>query len=360
MKIRAVHQIVAALSPGDAVCNEALVFQKLLRARGYTSEIFAGAMAPEMASFGLPATDYSRLSPSLDAVSIFHFAIGSPVVQRVLARNEPLLLRYHNVTPYEFFLGFSGHLVGLCYHGARGLSDFAARTSLGLAVSEFNRGDLERAGFARTTVLPLAMNLLALDEPEDPVVASRFRDGRKNLLFVGRVAPNKKIDDLIRVFCAYQRYVEPESRLFIVGEGRGFEHYSRRLHELVSHLRVDEVVFTGAVAQSELNAYYRLADAFLCLSAHEGYGAPLIEAMHFGLPVVALDAGAVKETLRGGGVLLSGEPPEVIAELLGKLITDVSFRAAVLKTQEQALARIRSVDIGERLDHALRTVEADH
>jgi glycosyltransferase involved in cell wall biosynthesis len=268
-----------------------------------------------------------------------------------------LILRYHNVTPYDFFIGFSAPLVSLCYHGARGLEAFAEKTALGLAVSEFNRLDLERAAFRRTAVLPLAMNTAALDEPTDSVVTSRFKDGRKNLLFVGRLAPNKKIEDLIRAFCAYQRYVEPESRLLIVGEGRGFENYTRRLHELVSHLRLDEVVFTGAVSQSELNAYYRLADAFLCLSEHEGYGAPLVEAMHFGIPVVAFNAGAVKETLQGGGILLSEKAPEVIAELLGLVMSETPTRAAVLKTQAQALARIRSVDIGEELVLALRAVE---
>lgn len=357
MNIREVHQIVAALSPGDAVGNEAFEFQKLLRARGYQSEIYAHALAPEMAALGFPASDYSNRKASPDAVSIFHFAIGSPAIRRVLARTEPLILRYHNVTPYEFFLGFNGHLVGLAYQGARDLASFAPRTALGLAVSEFNRQDLERAGFTRTAVLPLAMNLSALDEAPDPIVTSRFRDGRRNLLFVGRLAPNKKIEDLVRVFCAYQRYVEPESRLFIVGDGRGFENYTRRLDELVSHLRIDEVVFAGAVTQSELNAYYRLAHAFLCLSEHEGYGAPLIEAMHFGLPVIALDAGAVKETLHGGGVLVTEKKPEVMAELLGLLTGDAATRAAVLKTQARALERIRSVDIGEKLDEALQQVQ---
>lgn len=358
MTFREVHQIVAALSPGDAVCNEAQLFQRLLRARGYESEIYAGSIAPEMTGLGRPASDYSKRGSPPGAASIFHFAIGSPVVERVLAGTEPLIVRYHNVTPHQFFLGFSGHLVGLTYHGARDLSRFAPRASLGLAVSEFNRRDLEAASFKATDVLPLAMNLEALDEPPDPVVMSQFQDGRKNLIFVGRVAPNKKIEDLIRVFCAYQRYVEPESRLFIVGDGRGFEHYTRRLRELVSHLRIDEVVFAGAVTQSELNAYYRLADAFLGLSEHEGYGAPLIEAMRFDLPVVAFDAGAVRETLQGGGILLEEKNPEVVAELLGMVIRDEAFRGSVLETQAAALARIRSVDIGERLDQVLRRVEA--
>jgi len=357
MTFREVHQIVAALSPGDAVCNEAFVFQRLLRARGYASEIYAGIVAPEMTGLALSGADYSSRSAAVEAASIFHFAIGSPMIERVLLRSEPLILRYHNVTPWEFFLGFNGHLVGLAYQGARDLARFAPRTALGLAVSEFNRRDLEAAAFKPTEVLPLAMNMEALDEPPDPVVTSRFQDGRKNLIFVGRVAPNKKIEDLIRVFCAYQRYVEPESRLFIVGDGRGFEPYTRRLMEMVSHLRIDEVVFAGAVTQGELNAYYRLAHAFLGLSEHEGYGAPLIEAMRFDLPVIAFDAGAVRETLQGGGILLTEKRPEVVAELLGMVMGDAAFRDAVLKTQAAALARIRSVDIGERLDQVLRRVE---
>ena len=354
MKFARVDQYVAVLAPGDAVGNEAILFQQVLRSRGYASEIYAGVLAPEMVQMALPISGSAERS---DAASIFHFAIGSPVVDKMLARRDPLILRYHNITPHHFFLGFNPDLVPRTYHASRDLAMFARRAALGLAVSEFNRVDLESAGFARTAVLPLGMNLAALDETPDPVVRARFADDRKNLIFVGRVVPNKKIDDLIRAFCAYQRYVEPESRLFIVGEGRGFENYSRRLEELVSHLRIDEVVFTGAVTQSELNAYYRLSDAFLCLSEHEGYGAPLIEAMHFGLPVIAFDAGAVKETLRGGGVLLGEKNPEEIAELLGLVVPQGPTRDAVLKTQASALEKIRSVDTAALLEQALRTVE---
>ena len=306
----------------------------------------------------MPLSAYEARRSGPEAISIFHFAIGSPVADAVFRSREPLILRYHNVTPHHFFEGFSGHLVGLTYHGARGLSKFASRTSLGLAVSDFNRRDLVAAGFTATATLPLAMDRGILDENPDPVVRERFRDDRTNILFVGRVAPNKKIEDLIRVFCAYQRYVEPASRLFVVGDGRGFEHYTRRLREMVSHLRIDEVVFTGAVTQSELNAYYRISDAFLCLSEHEGYGAPLVEAMTFGLPVIAFDAGAVRETLNGGGALVTDKSPDEVAELMGMMIRDQTLRSATLATQERALARIRGVNIGVGLVAAIERVES--
>ena len=348
MKVRCVNQLLAALSPGDAVSNEALAFQRMLRGRGYESDIFAGAFAPEMANAGLPLTEYESRTKA-EAISLFHFAIGTPVADAVLRSDEPLILRYHNVTPHHFFEGFSGHHVGLTYHGARRLARFVPRASIGLAVSEFNRADLVAAGFPRTATLPLALDRQSLLEPPDPFVIERFKDARTNLIFVGRLAPNKKIDDLVRVFCAYQRYVEPESRLFLVGDGRGFERYTRRLRELVSHLRVDEVVFTAAVTQAELNAYYRLSSAFLCLSEHEGYGAPLVEAMSLRLPVIAYDAGAVRETLQGGGVLLSEKSPEVVAELLGRVVGDEKVRQAILDTQVRALEKIQTVDLAQSL-----------
>lgn len=356
MRVRAVHQLLGALSVGDAIGNEAMVFRGFMRAQGYESEIFAGDIAPEMTGLGLSIAEFARRPPAPDSLLIFHFSLGTPVAEVVLARPEPLILRYHNVTPHRYFLGFSGHVVGLSYHGARRLASFARRASLGLAVSEFNRLDLQRAWFKETATIPLSMNMAALDTPPDRLVPLRYKDGRRNILVVGRVAPNKKIEDLIRVFCAYQRYVEPLSRLLIVGEGRGFANYTRRLDEMVSHLRLDEVVFTGAVTQSELNAYYQVADAFVCLSEHEGYGAPLVEAMHFDLPVIAYDAGAVRETLQGGGILLKGKDPQVVAELLGVLMNDATMRAAVLKTETEALARIRSVDIGVRLEAAVQSV----
>ena len=183
-----------------------------------------------------------------------------------------------------------------------------------------------------------------------------YDDARTNILFVGRIIPNKKIEDLVRVFAAYQRWLDPRSRLLLVGDHRGFERYFDRLQELVSELRLDEVVFTGQVDDDELYAYYRVADLFLCLSEHEGFCVPLQEAMHFGVPVVAFDAGAVRETLHGGGVLLREKRPDEIAELLGRLRRDDGLRRAVLATQERAMEEIRATDFRALLLDRLRPV----
>jgi glycosyltransferase involved in cell wall biosynthesis len=263
---------------------------------------------------------------------------------------------YHNITPAGFFLGFHPHLAGLCHHGRRELAAFAPRAELALGDSEVNRRELEEAGFARTGVLPIVLDLSLYDRPPSPTVRRLYDDGRTNVLFVGRVIPNKKIEDVIRSFTFFQRWVQPRSRLLLVGDHRGFERYLGRLQELVRELRVDEVVFTGQVDDDELYACYRLADAFLCLSEHEGFGVPLQEAMHFGLPVIAYDAGAVRETLRGGGILLQDKPPELVAELLDRVTHGTDLRRAVLASQAKAVAGIRATDFAALLRDRLRPV----
>jgi glycosyltransferase involved in cell wall biosynthesis len=187
-------------------------------------------------------------------------------------------------------------------------------------------------------------------------VRRQYDDGRTNVLFVGRVIPNKRIDDLVRAFAFFQRHVRPHSRLLLVGDHRGFERYHDRLQELVRELRLSEVILTGHVDDQELYAFYRVADVFLCLSEHEGFCVPLQEAMLFGLPVVAFEAGAVRETLRGGGLLLQDKSPELVAEVLARVTQGGDLRRAVLASQSRALAEIRATDFGALLRERLRGV----
>jgi glycosyltransferase involved in cell wall biosynthesis len=345
---RRVHQLVAALSYGDAIGNEALAIQGHLRRAGFESDIFAERVHPRMAHLARPLWEYGEVS-SPETVCLFHFSIGSAAGRLIYHAPDRLVSIYHNITPADWFLGFHPHLAGLCHHGRRELAAFAPRTELGLADSEFNRRELEGAGYRRTTVLPIVLDLDGYRRPLSPVARRLYADGRVNVLFVGRIIPNKRIEDLIGVFALYQRHLEPRSRLLLVGDYRGHERYYDRLQERVRKLGADEVVFTGHVDDDDLRAYYAAGDVFLCLSEHEGYCVPLLEAMAFGLPVIAYDAGAVAETLRGGGILLREKRPEVVAELIGRVREDHDLRAAVLRTQERALDSVRALDFSALL-----------
>lgn len=352
---RPVHQLVAALSYGDAIGNEALAIQAHLRQAGFDSDIFAEHVHPRMAHLARPLWQYPQVSGP-DTVCLFHFSIGSAAERLIFRAPDRLVSIYHNITPPEFFLGFHPHLAGLCYHGRRELQAFAARTELALGDSEHNRRELEAAGYRRTGVLPIVLDWSLYERRPSPVARRLYDDGRRNILFVGRVIPNKRIDDLVRAFACYQRWVEPRSRLLLVGDYRGHERYLRRLREMVEALRVDEVVLTGQVDHDDLLACYSVADAFLCLSEHEGFCVPLIEAMALGVPVLAWDAGAVRETLRGGGLLLRDKQPELVGELLGEVVNEGPLRRAVLETQARALAEWRAVDFGALLLERLRPV----
>jgi glycosyltransferase involved in cell wall biosynthesis len=350
-----VHQLLAALSYGDAIGNEALAIQARLRAAGYRSDIFAENCHPAMVGSCRPLHEYRQVS-SPGTVCLYHFSIGSAAGRMIFHAPDRLVSIYHNITPPEFFLGFHRHLAGLCYHGRRELEAFAERTALGLGDSEYNRRELEAAGYRRTAVLPIVLDLTAYRRPASPVVRRLYADGRTNLLFVGRIIPNKRVDDLVRAFAVYQRHSNPRSRLLLVGDYRGHERYLRRLHELIEALRVRNVVLTGHVAHDELLAYYQVADVFVCLSEHEGYCVPLVEAMDAGVPVIAYDAGAVRETLDGGGVLLTEKPPELVAELIHAVATDEPLRRRILETQRRAVERVRGRDFGALLLERLTPV----
>ncbi len=353
--MRRVHQLLAALSYGDAVSNHALAIQSALRGAGYESDIFVEHVHPRMTRFVRPYWEYPSVSTP-ETVCLFHFSIGSAAGPLIFSRPDRVVTIYHNVTPAEYFIGYRPHLVGLTYHGRRQLSAFAERSALALADSEFNRQELEAAGFEPTAVFPILPDFKLYERPGSPLTRALYADDRTNLLFVGRISPNKRIEDLIRVFAYYQRYVDARSRLLLVGDHRGYEKYYDRLQEMARALGVEEVVFTGHVDDDDLVAYYRLGHVFLCLSEHEGYCVPLLEAMATGLPIVAKDAGAVRGTLQGAGVLLQETQPEIVAELIAEILGNAALRERILATEDRVLRKLKALDYGALLLERLRPV----
>jgi glycosyltransferase involved in cell wall biosynthesis len=260
-----------------------------------------------------------------------------------------MALIYHNITPPEYFVGVNRRLARQCFRGRRELRAYANRCDLALGDSEFNRQDLETLGFPRTAVLPVVPDFSHLDQPAIWLLASDFDDDWTNVLFVGRVIANKKIEDLIRFFHAYHTLYNRRSRLLIVGAQSGFERYLASLHQLVATLRAEHVHFVGHVSDEELVAFYEVADLFLCASEHEGFCVPLVEAFYKQVPVLAYAATAVPQTLDGAGVLFDDKHPEHVAALMNAILDDAALQQSIVDGQLAAVARLRSKDFAGTL-----------
>jgi L-malate glycosyltransferase len=347
-----IHQIIPTLRRGDAVGDTALRTRQVLRDMGYTSEIYRERCETDLRDESLPAEAYLEASDSGNLV-IFHYSIGSELGRFVYALPDRVILWYHNITPPEYFIGVHDHVVGELYHGRKQVEQFAGRVLLAAGGSEYNRAELEAMGFAHTTVLPYAIRFDHLDGQPDPFVMDSFADHRRNFLFVGRVVPNKGLEDLIKLYAHYKKYVSHDSRLLIVGDWSGFERYRLQLLKLIDGIDLPHVVMTGRADLEQLRAFYRLADVYVSLSRHEGFCVPLLEAMHFDVPVLARAAAAVPETMDDAGVLINDLDYAEAAEMLDILANPGPFRERVLRGQRQRLERFKAVPFEKHLERVV-------
>jgi glycosyltransferase involved in cell wall biosynthesis len=344
----AVHQVLATLGYGDAIGHEVLGIRRVLRGAGYRSEIFVQTADPRLESL---TVDFRELPDAShpDNILIHHFSIGSRASRVAYALPDRMVLVYHNITPPEYFVDVNTELVKLCFLGRRELALYKDRCDLALGDSEYNRQELETIGFPVTAVLPVVPSFEHLGGPADYVHAREFDDEWVNVLFVGRVIPNKRFEDVIRFFHAYRRWFNPRSRLLLVGSYAGFERYLAMLHRFVEAIGASDVHFLGHVSNEELTAYYELADVFLSASEHEGFCVPLVEAFHMGVPVIAYAATAVPATLDGAGLLYTARDPLHVAALISAVVEDRDLRARVLDAQDAAVERLRQRDFAGTL-----------
>jgi len=343
-----VHQVLATLGYGDAIGHEVLGIQRVLRGAGYDSEIFVETADRRLEHL---TTDYREMVGAIAAedVLIHHFSIGSRASRTAYALPGRMTLVYHNITPPEYFLGVHKDLVKLCFRGRRELTAYVPRCELALGDSEYNRQELEDLGFPRTGVLPVVPDFTHLDLPPNTMTSDRFDDGWTNVLFVGRVIPNKRFEDVIRAFHVYRTKHNPRSRLLLVGSYSGFERYLAMLTGLVARLGTPDVHFLGHVSNEELTALYDVADLFLCASEHEGFCVPLIEGFYKQVPVMAYAATAVPATMDGGGVLYDTKDPFEIARIMAAILDEADVEDAIVASQDAALGRLRGKDFGGTL-----------
>jgi glycosyltransferase involved in cell wall biosynthesis len=332
-----INQWVPAAHRGDAIGDSARRVREMLRHQGHQSDIFALTIDDDLRSDVRPFADPDTKRGD---VTIFHFALPSPMTEAFRQVDGVRVLQYHNITPAQYFAPYSSALFRLAALGRRELATLAGHVHLALGDSEFNRQELEELGFAPTGVLPIAVNTERITAaPPRPALEKILGDGLINILFVGRIVPNKRIDDHIRLAEVYKRYVDNYYRFIFVGRYDGVPAYYAQVRALIAEYRMlpDRFWFTGPVPDADLAAFYRWADAYVSLSEHEGFCVPLVEAMAAEVPVLAYAAGAVPETLGGSGLLFAPKDLEVAAEMLGMLVYDRPLRARVLAGQRERL-----------------------
>jgi len=337
-----VHQVLPFLAYGDAIGNQVLEVRRLLREWGYSSEIFAENWDPRLTKECHSFEEYRHFGRRGNLV-ILHYSIGGEVNRWIASLPDRVVLYYHNITPARFFYWVNGHMARQCAEARRDLQALAGKMPA-IAASPFNAAELTGLGFHVVGVAPYILNFEKLDaglaSPGAEEILRRFaRPDLVQWLYVGRLVPNKCIEDVIKSFYYYHAWINPQSRLLLIGTGLGFEEYVEQLKRLTHRLKVEKAVeFAGHYGAADgLAAFYKLANLYVSMSEHEGFCIPLVEAMYYSLPVIAYASTGVPYTLDGAGVLVRQKEFPAIAEVAHEILTNETLRARLEHTQRARL-----------------------
>lgn len=332
-----VHQLLSGAGPYDAITTQARAWRDLLAGWGWAGDLWAAARDPAIGGAVHDARGMARRVGAGD-VLILHYSAHAPALEEALELPARKLLVYHNITPPEYLWEHEPHVALACALGRERLAAFAGRVDAALAPTEFSAADLRAAGFADVEVAP-ALYLIDRDRLAARAPAgdgAAVDDGGPTILFVGRLSHNKRQDRVLKAFALYQRHRAPAARLVLAGSA-GSGTYGDYLRRLAAAAEVRDVTLTGPLSQPRLNALYAGAAAFVCLSEHEGFCLPVLEALHFGLPVVAARAGAVPEVVGDAAVLLDDRDLATVAEAIDLCVRDEPLREELRRRGQRRL-----------------------
>ena len=334
-----INQWVPAAHRGDAVGDSARRVRDLLRARGFDSNLYALSIDDNLRDDVLP---FDHVSSHAGDATILHFAVPSIMSTKLTQLKSRTIIQYHNITPAYFFAPYDSGIFRIAALGREELKTLVGHVDVALGDSEYNRQELATLGFTSTGVMPIIVDTERITgSPGEPALEETLLgDGLANILFVGRIVPNKKIEDIIRLAEHYKRYVDTDYRFIFVGRTDAVPRYYDTILALIAEYQMpkDRFIFTGTVTESDLATYYRASSAYISLSEHEGFCVPLVEAMSADLPLLAFGATAIPETLGGAGICFSPKDLEYAAEMLGLLVYDEAVRAKVIAGQQSRVA----------------------
>lgn len=330
-------QVLPTISYGDAVGNDTLALYHTIKKLGYKTAIYAENIDTRVKNKDVKSVSELPELTEKDIV-LYHLSTGTQLNYELEKVNGKKIVIYHNVTPPHFFEGYSDVSKRLCEYGLQGVKKIAEYADYCLADSSYNKRELQEMGYnCKIDVLPILIPFDDYRKTSSRKIMNRYsNDGYTNILFTGRIAPNKKQEDVIKAFYYYNK-INPKSRLFIVGSYGGMEKYYQELKTYTQKLGLKNVIFTGHIKFDEILAYYKIADLFLCMSEHEGFCVPLVEAMFFDVPIVAYDSSAIGDTLGGSGFLLKEKNGQETAAVIHRILSDQKLKEDILYNQRLRL-----------------------
>jgi glycosyltransferase involved in cell wall biosynthesis len=345
--VNGIHQFVPVLHRGDAVGRHTLALRDAAAARGLESRIYVGTLEAETHDETSPVLDYPGQAQSGDVV-LYQFATASPMAAWLAGRRETLVVNYHNITPPELLAPWDNHLALGQLRAQAELHLLVPRAVLAIADSDYNRQHLVEAGFAQTAVVPPSASL-----PPEALAAGADKGGRTpgeggaRWLCVGRIAPNKALEDVVAALMVTRAHDDPAATLSIIGKP-ATASYATALHRYVAALGLsDAVTFGGHASDGAVVAAYARADVLVVTSEHEGYCVPVVEAMMAGLPVVAFRQGALPDVLGPAGVLVEAKDPYTLSATIGRVVADGPARAQLAQL---SVERLRQLDLNTAAD----------
>lgn len=333
MARKVLHQFADSVAVGDATTDHVFLIQRWLRELGFESEVYSEHCQSALTDVVKPAALYR---PKPNQPIIYHHAAGASIVDRLLGYKQPIILIYHNITPPEFFINTAPALAQQLRLGREQLHMMCPLTTLALGASHYSEQELIEFGYKRTGVIPIILNEAQYNVPTAHNIVHQLSQHGHSLLFVGRITPNKRQEDLIKLIYFY-RQIQPDAHLYLIGSSH-IDSYTKWLKRFIRTLNLeDAVTITGHISYEEMITYYRECDLFVSMSEHEGFGKPLVESMHLGLPVLAYASTAVPYTLGSGGVLFNEKSFEAIAETAYLINSDPDLRQQVLLSQQKRM-----------------------
>lgn len=355
-KKQSIHQLLPTLSYGDAISNQAISIKTLLQSKGYKSKIFVRYIDPKVQSECEPL---AQDSVDTDDILIYHHSIGFEYTEIALNHIGKKALIYHNITPKDFFEPYDKKFAKILDEGRAFLKELCSSFDFNLGDSQFNCDELILNGFLKTSPLPLIVTPEKWGIMPDNNTIKKFSDGKKNILFTGRIAPNKKQTDLLKMMY-YLKQIDPSVRLFIVGSGEKDNPYVQEFYKLIDHLELqDDVIVTGHVSDSKLKSYFMLANLFVSMSEHEGFGVPLIEAMWFDIPVLAYKSSAIPETLAEAGLMFTCKKDMLsIASLVNIVLNDSNLQDQIINAQRVVRSRYSLKNVEKEYNQLIKNLTA--